>query len=63
MPTLTKPSLRHEDFCPAVVGTGEPRVESFVALRDDERMNRSVPVLNVTRCVECGVASYSPIGA
>lgn len=60
-PTL--PALRHEVFCLPRPDLDEPRIEGFVHYMDDPDSGRSRASHNVRRCVECGVASYQPIGA
>lgn len=49
--------LRHEVFCLPRPGELAPRIESYVALSDDPK-GRSRPTHDVTRCLECGAASY-----
>lgn len=63
MPTLTKPDLRHEVFCLPRPGAVEPRIEQYPHVDDDPQTGRSRATHNVTRCIECGAASYQPIGA
>lgn len=53
--TVTVPSkVRHEEFCIAP----EPRLEVFDAYSDDEKTGRSRPTHTVTRCIDCGAATY-----
>lgn len=64
--TLTPDAVRHEMFCRPQLARGDgpeakPRMERYIAYAD---MNgESIPVSLVTRCLECGVANYDPIGA
>ena len=62
------PQIRHEVWCrPTADQFGrmrsEVRIEQFDALNDDPRTGRSAPVARVTRCLECGEATYEQIGA
>ena len=52
--------LRHEVFCQPTGGRTEVRIEQFRALADDPK-GRSRATHNVTRCTECGAASYLAI--
>jgi hypothetical protein len=61
--TVTTPKVRHEEFCPVVDKGQEPRLESFDYIGDDPTTNRSRPTHHVTRCLDCGAATYRPIGA
>jgi hypothetical protein len=63
MPVTTMPAVRHEDFCPVVAKEQDPRMESFPYLGDDPATGRTVPTHMVTRCLDCGAASYKQIGA
>jgi hypothetical protein len=63
MPAATKSkvdadAIRHEEFCLPRPGAGEPRVEGFIAYEDDAQTGRTRPAAVVTRCLECGAASY-----
>jgi hypothetical protein len=60
-PTLDAKSVHHEDFCLPRPGEKEPRIEGFVAYEDDAQTGRTRPAAAVTRCLECGAASYRPI--
>ena len=58
---LDASAIRHEEFClPRPDETG-PRIEGFVAYEDDAQTGRTRPAAVVTRCLECGAASYKPI--
>lgn len=59
-PTLDAKSIRHEEFCLPRPGEKEPRLEGFVAYEDDVA-GRTRPAMFVTRCLECGAASYRPL--
>ena len=53
--------VRHEYFCPINrPDTDPPRIEGFPAYADNAA-GQSRPAAFVTRCVECGAASYEPI--
>jgi hypothetical protein len=56
--TTAAPQIRHEEFCLPRPGLDAPRIESFVALADDPHTGKSTPTHNVTRCLECGAATY-----
>ena len=60
MPTAMTVKVRHEDFCLPRPGESEPRVESYVHMGDDPASGRSAPTHDVTRCLECGAATYKP---
>jgi hypothetical protein len=55
---LDTDSIRHEDFCLPRPSEKEPRLEGFIAYEDDARTGRTRPAAFVTRCLECGAASY-----
>ena len=59
--TLDSKSVRHEDFCLPRPDEKEVRLEGFVAYEDDAQTGRTRPAAAVTRCLECGAASYRPI--
>jgi hypothetical protein len=59
----TTPEVRHEDFCLPRPGATAPRIESYFYYSDDEKSGRSSATHKVTRCQECGAASYQQIGA
>jgi hypothetical protein len=55
MPAATMTvKVRHEDFCVSE----KPRIESYVHMGDDPASGRSAPTHDVTRCLECGAATY-----
>lgn len=56
--TLDVKSVRHEEFCLPRPGEKEPRLEGFTAYEDDAQTGRTRPAAVVTRCLECGAASY-----
>jgi len=56
-------TIRHEEWCAPREGATEVRVETFKALTDDPATGRSRATHTVSRCVECGAANYTPIGA
>ena len=56
--TITKAKVRHEEFCLPRPGESEPRIESYPHLADDPKTGRSQPTHDVTRCLECGAATY-----
>jgi hypothetical protein len=58
--TLDTKNLRHEEFCLPRPGADKPRVEGFLAYTDDPA-GLSRPAMFVTRCLECGAATYRPI--
>lgn len=60
MPTTMTVKVRHEDFCKPRPGLDEPRIESYVHMGDDPKTGRSAPTHDVTRCLECGAATYQP---
>lgn len=49
--------VRHEHFCLPRPDQEAPRIEGFVAYVDTDA-GRSEPALYVTRCLECGAATY-----
>lgn len=51
-------TIRHERFCLPRPGLVEPRIEKFAAATDDLGTGRSRPSHDVTRCMECGAATY-----
>lgn len=53
------PAVRHEHWCQPTGDRGEVRIEQFLAHRDMPS-GRSEVVMRVTRCMECGEASYDP---
>ncbi len=60
--TKPMPKVNHEAFCTpqSVRGDGpaeEPRIEQFRAFGDDGRGRERT--LIVTRCLECGAATYT----
>ena len=57
--TIDAKSVRHEEFCLPRPGEDKPRIEGFVAY-EDTTAGRSRPAMDVTRCIECGAASYRP---
>jgi hypothetical protein len=57
--TLNAKALRHEEFCLPRPGEKEPRIEGFLAYEDDAVSGRSRVSAFVTRCLECGAASYN----
>jgi hypothetical protein len=58
MPTLAEGKIRHEEFCMPRPGAQAPRIESYIALADDPQTGRSRPTHDVSRCLECGAATY-----
>lgn len=54
---LDTKALRHEEFCLPRPGEPAARIEGFLAYEDDAS-GRSRPAAFVTRCLECGAASY-----
>jgi len=50
--------VRHEAFCLPRPDEVAPRIEQFVALSDDPVSGKSRPTHDVTRCLECGAATY-----
>lgn len=54
----TTPRIAHEEFCLPRPDEDGPRIESYSATGDD--VNGRPRTLNVTRCVECGAATYRP---
>ncbi len=61
MATATvKDDLRHEVFCTPRPGVEEPRIETYTHLGDDPKTGRSFPTHDITRCLECGAATYQP---
>ena len=50
-------SIRHEEFCLPRPEESEARVEGFIAYEDDAA-GRIRPAAFVSRCLECGAASY-----
>jgi hypothetical protein len=58
MPATTDVRVRHEEFCLPRPGADAPRLERFVAFADDPKTGKSAPTHNVTRCLECGAATY-----
>ncbi len=57
--TPNKATLTHEHFCLPRPEATEPRIEGFISYSDDAS-GRSVPTSQVTRCQECGAATYQP---
>lgn len=59
-PTQTKPLPRiaHEEFCLPRPENDEPRLEQYTAIGDDSKGHERA--LTVTRCIECGAATYRP---
>ena len=58
VPTINAKSLRHEEFCLPRPDEKEPRIEGFLAYEDDPESGRARASAFVTRCLECGAASY-----
>lgn len=56
--TTTAPKIRHEEFCLPRPGMDEPRIESYVHTDDDPKTGLSRPTHDVSRCLECGAATY-----
>ena len=56
--TETESKVRHEGFCVS----SKPRVESYRHLSDDPVTGRSKATHAVDRCMDCGAASYTPLG-
>lgn len=58
--TATKAAdkVRHEEFCLPRPGEQEPRMETYPHMGDDPETGRSAPTHDVTRCLECGAATY-----
>lgn len=56
--TAVVDKVRHEEFCKPRPGEKEPRMETYLHMGDDPASGRSAPTHNVTRCLECGAASY-----
>lgn len=54
----TAPRIAHEEYCMPRPELEEVRVEVYPATGDDGRGNERT--LIVTRCLECGAASYRP---
>lgn len=59
-PATMTDEVRHEEFCLPRPGEKAPRVESYVHMGDDPKSGRSAPTHDVTRCLECGAATYKP---
>ncbi len=57
--TLNRSMLAHEHFCQPTGDREEIRVEDYISYADDGD-GRSVPAKLVTRCLECGAATYQP---
>jgi hypothetical protein len=62
-PTKSPSKVRHEEFCLPRPGAQEPRMEAFPYYSDDPGTGRSRVTHRVDRCLECGAATYTPIGA
>lgn len=58
--TTTLPLIRHEHFCQPTGGRAAVRIEQFLAYRDTQA-GRSEPAVRVTRCMECGEATYDAL--
>lgn len=58
MAAVTEVKVRHEEFCLPRPGLTEPRIETFAAMSDDPKTGKSQPTHDVTRCLECGAATY-----
>lgn len=56
---LDTKNLRHEEFCLPRPGEKEPRVEGFTAYEDDAESGKARASAFVTRCIECGAATYN----
>lgn len=54
-----KVTVVHEVFCLPRPNQDAPRLEGFISYEDDVN-GRSRPAAYVTRCVECGAATYEP---
>ena len=62
-PAPAKPKIRHEDWCPVVDKDAAARLESYPYLGEDPVTGRSRATHEITRCQDCGAASYKLIGA
>jgi hypothetical protein len=60
-PKIDAKAVQHEVFCLPRPGKEKVRIEGFVAYEDDAA-GRTRPAAFVTRCLECGAASYRPLG-
>jgi hypothetical protein len=58
MAVTTDVKVRHEEFCLPRPGSDAPRVEQFAAMSDDPKTGKSTATHTVTRCLECGAATY-----
>jgi len=60
MTSITQPEVlvRHETFCLSRPDELKPRIETFAAFGEDPVSGRSRPTHDVTRCLECGAATY-----
>lgn len=56
------PKIRHEEFCLPRPGSDAPRIETYPAFVDDPKTGKSRPTHDVTRCIECGAATYRERG-
>lgn len=56
------PVVRHEEFCLPRPNEDAVRIERYVHFDDDPKSGRSFPTHDVTRCLECGAATYKPRG-
>jgi hypothetical protein len=56
--TATTPRVSHEEFCLPRPELSEVRMESYPAVGLDNRGQERT--LIVTRCIECGAATYRP---
>lgn len=54
------PEIRHEHWCRPTGERTQIRVEQFIAYRDMPT-GRSDPAMRVTRCLECGEATYTDL--
>lgn len=52
------PKIAHEEFCLPRPENDEVRVEQYKALGVDDKGHERA--LRVTRCLECGAATYRP---
>ncbi len=53
------PEVRHEAFCLPTGNRAEVRIERFAAVSEDPVSGKSRPTHDVTRCIECGAATYT----
>ncbi len=61
MNTTTPSALLHERFCLPRPGASAPRIEVYDAARYGEDGITQVGVIRVTRCIECGNATYDGV--